>query len=130
MSRFASLFAVGLVLSASAQAAPCLFGEDLQSLYANQARFEVKKDVIKTFKMGRTESTNLNEGPILVEVSILKDKQTGIVYHVNETFADEYDGGNTIGWIEEYSSTNSRGRQVTTGDVVAEIGDSEISCLK
>jgi hypothetical protein len=128
-----ALFALSAVLFASSAMAadkPCIFGEELLELEANK-RFE-QKEIGKTFKLSR-EFTPVNS-LLWVTVTELKDTKTKRVYHLNTTSDDAYDGGNTVGWIEDVtraddgiadgSPRNLKG----TGAAVATIGDSFISC--
>lgn len=92
----------------------CLFGNDighdenqfdsmdLEILYTDSRIDENEPD----FDPGRT---------IHVEKTQLTHKATGKVFFQFTTFEDEWDGGNTIGWIED-----------ADGNHVANIGDSEI----
>jgi hypothetical protein len=113
----------GLALTQSALAsAPCAFGEQISDLLENK-RFAVKEDVIKTFKIPRTDA---NSGLIMVSISVIKDKKTGKEYQMNTTFRHKDDGDNTIGWVEEVTgSANEDGGVEGEGAVVAVIGDSE-----
>jgi hypothetical protein len=127
---------LALVSGGAAQAArevknPCAFGEDLEALEGN-SRFRAKV-VGKTFKLSRQR--NPANGLFWVQVTEYKDQQTGRVYQLNATFDDAYDGGNTVGWIEDVTraadglGSEAPARLKGPGQVMAEIGDSEIVCL-
>lgn len=106
------------------QAQPkCLFGNELSDLDTNE-RLLVRKNLIETLKISRqAESDRL----VAVRIDVVTDLTTGKFFHVNRTFLDRDDGGNTTGWIEEITQAF---RDTGHGDidraVVAEIGDSEI----
>lgn len=113
-----SCFLFVSTISAQAARRDCLFGEELSGLSRNR-RLSLKADVIKTFKISRHSSTS---GTLLwVAVDELKDRLTGRVYHLNRTFLDQYDGGNTLGWIEDLSDA---------GAIVAQIHDSTIEACR
>ncbi len=124
-----------LILSplAHAKTTKCAFGDDLDALAANK-RFTSAGKGMYTFKRSRISSgaTRL----LWVEVTQITDTKTKREYQVNTTHDDAYDGGNTIGWIEDV--TNARdgvqdgrpSRIKGTGEMVASIGDSSIFCEK
>lgn len=57
-------------------------------------------------------------------VDIIQDKKTKRVFHLNTTFRDADDGGNTIGWIEEVTDAENEFRDSENpGKVVAKVGD-------
>ena len=68
---------------------------------------------------------------MLMNVDLIIDKKTGRQFHQNTTFRHRDDGDNTIGWIEEITgAADSDGGVENEGQVVAEIGDSEIyNCI-
>jgi len=112
----------------------CAFGDDLAALDKNK-RFKFKKKIkFKTFKLDRSRDA---VNPLIwVTVTEFTDKNTKKVYQVNATYDDAYDGGNTVGWIEDVTNAadgldddNSPDKLVDTGAVVAEISDSSIACL-
>ncbi len=115
----------------AAQAAVCAFGNDLNILLKNK-RF-VQKASFETFKLSR-EKDPVN-ALLWVYVTPLTDTKTKRQYHLNTTGDDAYDGGNTIGWIEdvtdpEYGVDGDNPSRLTgTGAVVAEISDGSIRCL-
>lgn len=115
----AAIFATSLVHAAPTRGG-CVFGEELQDLDQNP-RFKVQDNVIRTFKLSRIDQESRL---IMVSVSILKDKRTGRVYHVNTTFRHRDDGDNTIGWIEDVTGAESDSGANGEGQIVATIGDS------
>jgi hypothetical protein len=136
MKQILSLIIVaGFVTSASAATlkkpvkGKCVFGEDTQSLRESK-RFKVQEDVIKTFKMWRGNSQpwrDEDQKPVMVSVSIVTDKKTGNVYHMNETFRHIDDGDNTVGWIEEVNNAADLDSGYEgEGRVVADVGDADI----
>lgn len=79
----------------------CLFGTELSQLIAETSpTFEVR-DLGMHIKVPRTDSNN---EVLRVQVYELIDKITQQIYHVNITKEDEFDGGNSYGWIENFNS--------------------------
>lgn len=125
------LIVFSLSLSAAHAAKPeskkCAFGREIDEISEN-SRFEVSSGVIKTFKVMRSVQNQLGgiaDKPVMVEVSVIKDRKTGKVYHMNTTFRHIDDGDNTSGWIEEVNDAASHdGGIENEGRVVADIGDS------
>lgn len=126
----------------------CIFGSEMgevetQSIPANQAvhfkkatktelykghaaRFVIKHTGISTFKLSRIfESVSLQDKPLLVSLTVIKDRKTGREFHMNTTFRHIDDGDNTIGWVEEVTDAAKHDDGVEDeGRVVAVIGDS------
>lgn len=128
MKIFFSIFlACGMTFSASvfgAQSSNCVFGTYLEEMEQNP-RFDIQGDVIHTFKKPRIDH---HKEVVMVAITIVKDKVTGRLFHVNTTFRHTDDGDNTIGWIEEVTGSQDRDDGVANeGSVVAVIGDSEIA---
>ncbi|MDC1175381.1 hypothetical protein OAT67_08285 [Bacteriovoracaceae bacterium] len=101
----------------------CLFGSDLGEL-SDSERFTSKKlpnlfTQSRVYEGTKDEDADIGFKP-LVARTVYTDKVTGESYTLFYTFDDEYDGGNTIGWIED-----------ANGNKVASIGDSDIyTCQK
>lgn len=112
MSRLFFAFIFCSMIFVSSYADDCVFGETLDDLYESDA-FEMD-EVGNAFKKSKIEEIDGKD--ILVSVNKLVQLKNGRVFVLNYTFDDEYDGGNTIGWIEDSE----------TETVVATIGDSEI----
>ena len=129
------LTAVTGSMGALANDKPCAFGDDLSALESNK-RFKFDKKIkFDTFKLDRT-AENPSDVLVWYTVTQFKDSKTEKVYQVNATYNDSYDGGNTIGWIEDVTlaedglDTDTKpSRLQGAGQVVATISDSEISCL-
>lgn len=126
------LLMLALSVSSFAAEKQCAFGQDLTALSKN-TRF-TSKELFATFKLSR-EKNPVN--PLLwVHVSELTDTQTGRIYQMNATNEDQYDGGNTLGWIEDVTKADdgvddskTPDSLTDTGAVVAEISDSWINCV-
>jgi phosphoribosylaminoimidazole carboxylase (NCAIR synthetase) len=103
-----------LVINHQAQAAEkCLFGNEISSLTEQSSDiFSVKflGDFVKTSRL-EAESENKI---VRVHVYEVKETKTNKIYHLNYTYEDQFDGGNAIGWIEDFTSL----------EVVSKIGDS------
>jgi hypothetical protein len=128
LADFSLVWMIGLNLQTSVQAsspgAPCLWMGPIQSLNSN-ARFQ-RKSLARTFKQSRHEGTL---GSLLwVEVIELLDTQSRRSYQLNVTREDAYDGGNTLGWIEEVTDAY-QGTRNGAGQLVAWINDGEMSCV-
>lgn len=101
----------------------CRFGDDIEDLYKNTA-FEVQKDAFRTFKISREGSAELK----LVSIDVVKDLAKKRTYHLCRTDMDKYDGGNTVGWIEEVTDMDNEHKDA--GQVVALISDSVFNDCK
>jgi hypothetical protein len=128
------LITIGLILSAQSAMATsvertCLFGEDIGEISENP-RLSVKSDVLKTLKIDRTANVG-DANVIAVSVTVIKDKKTKRVFHMNTTFLHRDDGDNTFGWIEEVTTAfEDNGEGASGRAVVAEIGDSSIDVCR
>jgi len=95
----------------------CIFGDDIGH---DENLFDVQ-DLEVLYTDSRIDEGDADFVPgqtIHVEKTRVIYKPTGAIYTQYTTFEDEWDGGNTIGWIED-----------SEGNHVANIGDSEIySC--
>lgn len=130
MKKMLFIIACGLFLNIQVGAAPkCIFGEDLEEL-GQLSRFSIEEDVIRTFKiprinLGSKKVRPSDLRPVIYSVDVIQDKETKRVFHLNTTFRDSDDGGNTIGWIEEVTDAENEMRESkNTGRVVAKVGDS------
>jgi hypothetical protein len=100
----------GVQVRALADDGRCGFGEDLHDLEVSDA-FKLAKrgDVVR-----RSRITGDDERQKSFSESEATHLQSGKTFLVFNTFKDEDDGGNTIGWVEA----------VPSGEIVAEIEDS------
>jgi hypothetical protein len=94
-------------------ASNCLFGTELSDLVSEPSQIFEVRDLGVQVKVPRTET---NSEVLRVQVYELTDKKTQLVYHVNYTKEDLFDGGNSFGWIEDFDSL----------EVVGDIQDSAI----
>ena len=126
-----SLLAITISPLAQATQKKCAFGDNMRALAAN-TRFE-SRDLMSTFKLTRipTAAKQL----LWVYVTEITDTKTKRKYQMNATGNDPYDGGSTVGWIEDVTQAflgidDSAGlsRLKGTGQVVASIGDKAIYC--
>jgi hypothetical protein len=95
-----------------AHAAECRFGKEISSLTETPPpNFQVKHlgDFVK---IARAE---VNGTVVRVKVVEVKEVGTDKLYHLNYTYEDEFDGGNSLGWIEDF----------WTLEIVAKIQDSQ-----
>ena len=92
----------------------CLFDEDI---YHDENIFQVVEleDLYIESRMWANEPDYMPGQTILVEKTLLIHRSTGKIFFQFTTFEDEWDGGNTMGWIED-----------AFGNHVANIGDGEI----
>lgn len=104
----------------------CAFGIDVGDIASNP-RFEIKRDLFSTCKLARI--SGMHRDLLFVQIDEIYDRQTQHKYHMNMTFLDRDDGGNTLGWIEDITASSqetvSEGDKSALGKVVAEIRDSE-----
>jgi hypothetical protein len=90
----------------------CIFGEALDELRQNADFTATPKGEVK--RVGRMTDSDGSE--LTFKVTAVKHTSSGSVFFVYETFRDEDDGGNVLGWLEAEAN----------GEIVAEISDSEL----
>ncbi len=133
--QLSTMVLVTLILSplAHAKTTKCAFGVDLDALETNK-RFTPAGKGMYTFKRARISSGA--SSLLWVEVTQFTDTKTKRVYQVNATHDDAYDGGNTVGWIEDVTNASESvedtkpSRIKGAGEVVATIFDGSIYCEK
>ena len=106
------LFLSTPLICSRADAGECDFGTELSSLIdqTNLGKFAVK--FLGNFvKIARSEI----EGTVVrVKIYEIGEVESGRLFHLNFTYEDEFDGGNSLGWIED----------VETLAIVARVQDS------
>lgn len=110
-SIFLTLFLSLFVLTSPAKAAECIFGNEINSLTEETTNDFSIKPLGEFVKIARAE---LESTVVRVMVYEVIEKNKGNVFHLNYTYEDEFDGGNSIGWIEN----------LQTLEIVAKIQDS------
>jgi hypothetical protein len=110
---------------------PCLFGETVSELLKNKKDFRIKESAFKTLKQSRVKG--YENQLLMVDVSVVQDRATKRVFHVNATYNHVDDGDNSWGWIEEVTGAEEHAKRLENGQddpswraVVAEISDSDI----
>jgi hypothetical protein len=107
-------------LTKDATGAPCAFGQNYGPISSGKHPLFKSKKIGVTLKL---DPTDKEHRVLLVQVVELTHKKTKKVYHMNYTNDDAWDGGNTLGWIEEMVY-----EQVDKIPVAATISDTDIYC--
>jgi hypothetical protein len=110
----------------------CLFGDTVGTLLENKKDFKVKESAFQTLKLARRGGGSSNQ-LVMADVSVVEDRATKRVFHVNTTYNHIDDGDNSWGWIEEVTGAEESPKRLDNGRddprwraVVAEISDSDI----
>jgi hypothetical protein len=92
--------------------ADCRFGQEISSLTEEPSLIFEVHYLGKFVKIARAE---IEGTAVRVRVYEVVERATAKVFHLNYTDEDEFDGGNSIGWIEYVKSL----------EIVARIQDSQ-----